>query len=158
MVYISVLASVFFYATGHQTTISSIRWESAFVGLHGDFSSNILPAILIHLNTFASYVLAIIICPLIMLWPKAGGFLTKSVAGVNRKENTDWIGDFCFHDDKKTFRMLMFRMCLYSFAFQGIKVIFLKYMYVSYASQFQLFDLRFFRNQVLTCAGQICTS
>lgn len=122
-VYLSVLGGVFFYATGHQTSLPTIRWESAFIGLHGDFSNNVLPAILIHLNTFAAFVLAVVICPLILFWPKTGGLLTKWVVGVNKKDNSDWIGDFCFHEDKENFRMLIFRMCSYLFLFQGIKVI-----------------------------------
>ncbi|XP_062604394.1 GPI ethanolamine phosphate transferase 3-like, partial [Saccostrea cucullata] len=122
LVFLCVLASVFFYATGHQATIPTIRWESAFIGLHGDFTNNILPAILIHLNTFSSHVLAAVICPLILFWPKTGGLLTRWVIGVNRKDNPDWIGDFCFHDNKENFRMQIFRIYSYVFLYQGFKI------------------------------------
>ena len=50
----------FFYATGHETTFTNIKWESAFHGLYGDTSTTIshfAMGSLIVLNTFCSTLL-----------------------------------------------------------------------------------------------------
>lgn len=43
IIMLSQLSSFFFYATGHQATIPSIRFEAAFTGFYGDFQTVILP-------------------------------------------------------------------------------------------------------------------
>lgn len=42
-----LLASYFFYGTGHQPTFPGIHWYAAFVGTGGQFTSNIIPGILV---------------------------------------------------------------------------------------------------------------
>lgn len=37
------LASYYFYCTGHQATIPSIRFEAAFIGFPGDIENIVLP-------------------------------------------------------------------------------------------------------------------
>ena len=37
------LASYYFYCTGHQATIPSIRFEAAFIGFPGDMENIVLP-------------------------------------------------------------------------------------------------------------------
>ncbi|KAI8855308.1 hypothetical protein BC829DRAFT_378563 [Chytridium lagenaria] len=55
-----------FFATGHQTTISSIQWELAFVGL---FSVNwYISPVMVALNTFGGPILALLSAPLLPLW------------------------------------------------------------------------------------------
>lgn len=50
-------ASQFFYSTGHQPIFPAIHWNAAFVGFHLDHSTNLLPAVLVGANTFASHIL-----------------------------------------------------------------------------------------------------
>ncbi|XP_078252447.1 GPI ethanolamine phosphate transferase 3, catalytic subunit isoform X4 [Rhinoraja longicauda] len=54
-------ATQFFYATGHQPTFPTIQWNAAFVGFSEGHSTNILPAILVGMNTFASHILFAVI-------------------------------------------------------------------------------------------------
>ncbi|XP_072108568.1 GPI ethanolamine phosphate transferase 3 isoform X1 [Mobula birostris] len=62
-------ATQFFYATGHQPTFQTIQWSAAFVGFTEGHSSNVLPAMLVGMNTFASHILFAVGCPLLLLWP-----------------------------------------------------------------------------------------
>ncbi|NXA42023.1 PIGO transferase, partial [Eudromia elegans] len=62
-------ASQFFYSTGHQPIFPAIHWNAAFVGFHLDHSTNLLPALLVGANTFASHILFAVGCPLLLLWP-----------------------------------------------------------------------------------------
>ncbi|CAG0917046.1 unnamed protein product [Notodromas monacha] len=52
---LGALASVFFFATGHQNCFVSLQWESAFV--FGPLSSNWASALAVLINTFAVYIL-----------------------------------------------------------------------------------------------------
>ncbi|TNM91816.1 hypothetical protein fugu_018827 [Takifugu bimaculatus] len=65
----SLAASQFFHATGHLPTFTSIQWSSAFVGFPDGHVGTALPATLVILNTFASYILFGVGCPLLLLWP-----------------------------------------------------------------------------------------
>ncbi|XP_010295744.1 PREDICTED: GPI ethanolamine phosphate transferase 3, partial [Phaethon lepturus] len=62
-------ASQFFYSTGHQPILPAIHWNAAFVGFHLDHSTNLLPALLVGANTFASHILFAVGVPLLLLWP-----------------------------------------------------------------------------------------
>uniref|UniRef100_A0A8D2P4A6 GPI ethanolamine phosphate transferase 3, catalytic subunit n=1 Tax=Zosterops lateralis melanops TaxID=1220523 RepID=A0A8D2P4A6_ZOSLA len=62
-------ASQFFYSTGHQPIFPAIHWNAAFVGFHLDHNTNLLPAVLVGANTFASHILFAVGCPLLLLWP-----------------------------------------------------------------------------------------
>ncbi|XP_069737019.1 GPI ethanolamine phosphate transferase 3 isoform X2 [Phaenicophaeus curvirostris] len=62
-------ASQFFYSTGHQPIFPAIHWNAAFVGFNFDHSTNLLPAVLVGANTFASHILFAVGCPLLLLWP-----------------------------------------------------------------------------------------
>ncbi|XP_052526105.1 GPI ethanolamine phosphate transferase 3 isoform X2 [Tympanuchus pallidicinctus] len=62
-------ASQFFYSTGHQPVFPAIHWNAAFVGFHLDHSTNLVPAVLVGANTFASHILFAVGCPLLLLWP-----------------------------------------------------------------------------------------
>ena len=55
-----LLQSYFFYASGHETTFTHIKWESGFHGFDGDNNNHLIRlvmAIFILLNTFCSQVL-----------------------------------------------------------------------------------------------------
>ncbi|KAK6630161.1 hypothetical protein RUM44_005717 [Polyplax serrata] len=64
-----LLASYFFYGTGHQPTFPGIHWYAAFVGTGGQFSSNIIPGFLVGANTFGSYIIAGLILPALLIAP-----------------------------------------------------------------------------------------
>ena len=63
---LGLLGSFHFFKTGHQATLSSIQWESAFVALktiHYPWSP-----MLVVLNTFGAQILTVVAAPLIGLW------------------------------------------------------------------------------------------
>lgn len=60
------LASFHFFKTGHQATLSSIQWESAFIPLHT--ISYPWSPLLVILNTFGSHILCLAAVPLVVLW------------------------------------------------------------------------------------------
>ena len=75
-VVLGLLGSFHFFKTGHQATLSSIQWESAFVAL----KSIRYPwsPLLVVLNSFGAQILTTVAVPLIALWkqpPKKRGML-----------------------------------------------------------------------------------
>lgn len=83
-VVLGLLGNFHFFKTGHQATLSSIQWESAFIPL----KTIIYPwsPLLIVLNTFGAQILTTVAVPLVVLWkqsPKKQGLLedvTKAIA------------------------------------------------------------------------------
>ncbi|KAJ7335118.1 hypothetical protein JRQ81_013059 [Phrynocephalus forsythii] len=65
----ALAATQFFYATGHQPVFPTLHWNAAFVGFEGGHDNNLLPALLVGANTFASHILFAVGCPLLLLWP-----------------------------------------------------------------------------------------
>lgn len=65
-VVLGLLGSFHFFKTGHQATLSSIQWESAFVAL----KTVTYPwsPLLVLLNTFGAQILTTVAVPLIALW------------------------------------------------------------------------------------------
>ncbi|MCJ1403816.1 mannose-ethanolamine phosphotransferase gpi13 [Xylographa trunciseda] len=75
-VVLALLGSFHFFKTGHQATLASIQWNSAFIAL----KTIRYPwsPILIILNTFGAQILTAIAVPLVVLWkqpPKKTGLL-----------------------------------------------------------------------------------
>ncbi|KAI4160994.1 MAG: hypothetical protein LQ342_005279 [Letrouitia transgressa] len=65
---LALLGSFYFFKTGHQATLASIQWESAFIPLkaiHYPWSP-----ILVFLNTYGAQILTTIAVPLLVLWKK----------------------------------------------------------------------------------------
>ncbi|KAI9788533.1 MAG: mannose-ethanolamine phosphotransferase gpi13 [Candelina submexicana] len=72
-----LLGSFHFFKTGHQATLSSIQWESAFVPLHTIRYP--WSPLLVVLNTYGAQILTTVAVPLIALWkqpPKKKGLLS----------------------------------------------------------------------------------
>ncbi|OXV06871.1 hypothetical protein Egran_05364 [Elaphomyces granulatus] len=67
-VVLGLLGSFYYFKTGHQATLSSIQWESAFIPL----SSVRYPwsPLLVILNTFGAQILAAVALPLVVLWKR----------------------------------------------------------------------------------------
>jgi len=67
-----VLSSLtWFYMTGHQSCISCIPWNSAYVGVLGSHDTVVLPFIMVASNVFASNILHTLLLPLLLLWPRS---------------------------------------------------------------------------------------
>ncbi|XP_076248321.1 phosphatidylinositol glycan anchor biosynthesis class O [Calliopsis andreniformis] len=64
-----LIAEYFFYGTGHQPSFPTIHWDAAFVGTGGHFYGNVLPAILIGINTFGSHIVLGATLPLLVIVP-----------------------------------------------------------------------------------------
>ena len=118
----SMVSSYFFFTTGHQATVPSIRFESAFNGFHGNFENHLLPGLLIHLNTFASEVFFGVVSPLIILWPLTEGTFVQWILRKTKEEERRWKGDFILFEDGDTLRKLLFRLVSCMMFFGGVKV------------------------------------
>jgi phosphatidylinositol glycan class O len=71
-VVLSLLGNLLFFATGHQATLSSIQWSSAFIGVQ-TLNMFISPMLVI-VNTLGPFLLCAAALPLVVLWklpPKA---------------------------------------------------------------------------------------
>jgi len=77
----SLSSSFWWFATGHQASISSIPWNAAFVGFRGNHPTVALPALMVTLNLFASQVLHTCKC-----WKRLSfcGFFICFYCDVNR--------------------------------------------------------------------------
>lgn len=64
--FLSILSLLLFYSTGHQATMPSIQWKSAFIG----FPTLTYPfaPLLVVLNTFGPIAIAALAAPLFALW------------------------------------------------------------------------------------------
>jgi len=65
---LAMLGSYHFFKTGHQATLSSIQWRSAFVGFH-TLTYPWAPALVV-LNTFGPQILCAAAVPLTVLWKR----------------------------------------------------------------------------------------
>jgi len=104
---LALLGSFHFFKTGHQATLSSIQWESAFIPL----STIRYPwsPLLVILNSFGAQILTAVAVPLVVLWkqpPKKAGLLgdvAKAVAthllfyAVVNLATTMWAGHLRRH-------------------------------------------------------------
>ncbi|RNA38083.1 phosphatidylinositol class O [Brachionus plicatilis] len=63
LVFLFLLEHYFFYATGHETTFTHIKWESAFHGFDGDNNNKlvrVVMALMIISNTFAAKIVTLL--------------------------------------------------------------------------------------------------
>ena len=111
----------FFYATGHQASISNIQWQAAFVGFYGDFSSNIIPATLIIINTFAGPILFTIAAPLLIFWPHVNKPAVEYFSSKKKDQDAVWKGDIVLFE-KQSVPLLLFKLYASLFLFSSIIV------------------------------------
>lgn len=91
---LGVLGSFHFFKTGHQATLSSIQWESAFVPLH-TIRYPYSPMLVV-LNTFGPQILCTIAVPLIALWkiqPKQKPQKLMGSTGSSEEDGADEAGN-----------------------------------------------------------------
>ncbi|KAF1970106.1 hypothetical protein BU23DRAFT_538382 [Bimuria novae-zelandiae CBS 107.79] len=75
-VILSLMGSFHFFKTGHQATLSSIQWESAFIPLHTIRYP--WSPLLVVMNTFGAQILCAVAVPALVLWkqqPRKKGLL-----------------------------------------------------------------------------------
>ncbi|KAL8692968.1 MAG: hypothetical protein Q9218_002117 [Villophora microphyllina] len=82
-VILGILGNFHFFKTGHQATLSSIQWESAFVAL----KTIRYPwsPLLVVLNTFGAQIITVVAVPLVVLWkqpPRKKGLLGNVAMAV----------------------------------------------------------------------------
>ncbi|KAG0348350.1 mannose-ethanolamine phosphotransferase gpi13 [Podila humilis] len=65
-VVLSLMGNLFFFATGHQATLSSIQWTSAFIGV--PTLNFVFSPILVVVNTLGPFLLCAAALPLVVLW------------------------------------------------------------------------------------------
>ncbi len=106
-IFLLLLKCYFFYATGHETTFTHIKWDSAFHGFNGD-NNNIIKRIimgtLIILNTFSSLV----ICSVSV------GYIYKIDLIKNNNINANFIKmllEMSFYDSLKVLFLIL--LCLF---------------------------------------------
>ncbi|KAF4984156.1 hypothetical protein FZEAL_601 [Fusarium zealandicum] len=82
-VMLAILGSFYYFKTGHQATLASIQWDSAFIPL---FTIRYpWTPIVVALNTFAGQILAAASVPLLALWkvgPKQKGVLDTATRSL----------------------------------------------------------------------------
>lgn len=81
-VVLALLGSFHFFKTGHQATLPSIQWDSAFIASHK--ISYLWSPLHVILNSLGSQILAVAAVPLVVLWkqkPRKRGIL-RSVAAA----------------------------------------------------------------------------
>lgn len=116
----SLLTSLFFYNSGHQATVTTIRWEVAFTGFHGNHESNIVPAVLIGLNTFSSYIFFTVASPLLLFSQRVRTGLVTLFSRA--KSDMPDKGDFSLNEEPAVLRTAIFRLFLSIILFQSLKV------------------------------------
>jgi GPI ethanolamine phosphate transferase 3 subunit O len=106
-VMLGVLGNFYYFKTGHQATLSSIQWDSAFIPLFAIRYP--WTPIVLALNTFAGQIIAASALPLITLWkagPKRKGVLESvsralgvfvSYFGVQSLATMAWAGHLRRH-------------------------------------------------------------
>jgi phosphatidylinositol glycan class O len=80
---LALLGSFHFFKTGHQATLSSIQWESAFIPLHTIRYP--WSPLLVALNSFGAQIFAVAAVPLVVLWkqkPRKKGILQSVTAAL----------------------------------------------------------------------------
>ncbi|KAG8236339.1 hypothetical protein J437_LFUL010473 [Ladona fulva] len=105
-----MLSTYFFYATGHQPTLSSIQWDAAFVGTGGKFSTHAVPAFLIIVNTFASQLWFGLTLPLLLLSPFTFAVMFPSL--VRREEMREEMdrGELMLYEKEGLFHNALFSL------------------------------------------------
>jgi len=128
----SLLASEHYYSTGHQTVVTTIQWQSAFHGFHGDFNHYILPASLILINTFGSYILTVFSLPLLIFWPRVRYGIIFLFNKPRQRQVKDSRGEFLLHEDENRLWIGMFQTLIGFVTIQGLKVGFINILNILY--------------------------
>ncbi|KAG7211397.1 hypothetical protein KM043_010685 [Ampulex compressa] len=103
-----LIAEYFFYGTGHQPTFPTIHWDAAFVGTGGHFYGNLLPAILIGINTFGSHIILGVTLPLLVIAPFTIYLVFPKLAKVKFLEEDMKRGELLLFEQDSVFHTAVF--------------------------------------------------
>lgn len=87
-----LMATQWFYTTGHQASFPTIQWTSGLVGMTD--SSVYVSGFLVAYNTFASYIIMACALPLTVLW--------TPMSHVSTDLQADRVGEFWLHTKGRT--------------------------------------------------------
>ncbi|XP_017784023.1 PREDICTED: GPI ethanolamine phosphate transferase 3 [Nicrophorus vespilloides] len=108
-----VMSIYLFYGTAHQPTFTNIAWDAAFVGTGGTLNYKLIPAALVLINTFGSYLITGITLPLLMIAPFSTHVMLPSL--FNKKKGVNLArGELVIYDYDQAFLRGAFKMsCKY---------------------------------------------
>lgn len=115
------MSHYFFYATGHHPTFPNIAWEAAFVGTGPVFEYNFIPATLIIINTFGSYIIVGLLLPLLVIAPFSVFIMMPSMIakkGDNQKDR----GEILLYENSGKLLKAVFILCCKYIMCHAIKV------------------------------------
>ncbi|KAL2747949.1 GPI ethanolamine phosphate transferase 3 [Vespula maculifrons] len=116
-----LIAEYFFYGTGHQATFSKIQWDAAFVGTGGHFHGNLLPAILIGINTFGSYIILGAMLPLLVIVPFTLYLIFPNLCRNKICEDNMKRGELVLYEQESIFHGAIFAASGKYILFHGIR-------------------------------------
>ncbi|XP_015108487.1 GPI ethanolamine phosphate transferase 3 [Diachasma alloeum] len=118
-----LIAEYFFYGTGHQPTFPTIYWDAAFVGTGGHYYGNIIPAVLIGINTFGSHLLMGLTLPLLIISPFTIFVMIPKLAKVKFRVDEDMKrGELILFDKDSAFQTAVFNTSSRYLLFHGFRV------------------------------------
>ncbi|XP_063978222.1 GPI ethanolamine phosphate transferase 3 isoform X2 [Diachasmimorpha longicaudata] len=118
-----LIAEYFFYGTGHQPTFPTIYWDAAFIGTGGHYYGNIVPAVLIGINTFGSHLIMGLIFPLLIISPFTIFVMLPSLAKVKFRLDEDMKrGELILFDKDSAFQTALFNTASKYILFHGFRV------------------------------------
>lgn len=118
-----ILSHYFFYGSGHQPTFPNIAWEAAFIGTSGVFNHNLIPATLIIINTFGSYILAGVLLPLLLITPFSLFVMMPSIVPRKIELQKDFSrGEIVLYEKSGKLMKSVFILCCKYIICHGIKV------------------------------------
>lgn len=101
-------AEYFFYGTGHQSSFPTIHWDAAFVGTGGHFYGNLVPAILIGINTFGSHIVLGSTLPLLVIAPFTFYLVFPKLAKVKFADDDMKRGELLLFQKNSVFHAAVF--------------------------------------------------
>ncbi|XP_054748471.2 GPI ethanolamine phosphate transferase 3-like [Lytechinus pictus] len=118
----SLIASQYFFATGHQATFTAIKFESAYVGFNSDFPRYLyfIPATLVSLNTFGSQIFFAAMLPLILIWPFTRGLWVTGNKVVTEDEQQ---GELNLHTNSDQAMRALFQISTMFLIFQACDLV-----------------------------------
>ncbi|KAF7995365.1 hypothetical protein HCN44_006472 [Aphidius gifuensis] len=117
-----LIAEYYFYGTGHQPTFPTIYWDAAFIGTGGHFYGNLIPALLIGINTFGSSIILGITLPLLVIAPFTIFVMIPKIAKLKFKADNDMKrGELVLFDKESSFHHSIFVVCVKYILFHAFR-------------------------------------
>ncbi|XP_014604721.1 PREDICTED: GPI ethanolamine phosphate transferase 3 [Polistes canadensis] len=116
-----LIAEYFFYGTGHQASFPKIQWDAAFVGTGGHFHGNLLPAILIGINTFGSHIILGAMLPLLVIVPFTLYLIFPNLCKNKLFEDNMKRGELVLYEQESFFHGAIFSASGKYIMFHGIR-------------------------------------